>query len=221
MPSFASNLKRLRKSQHLSQEDVAQQLHTTRHANSSWETGRCQPDLDMLTALADVLHADIRELLYGKKPEGYPRCQKRFLIATGICGGITAAFIVFWTFFLSAVRTYCATHYLGSIYYFLYFGLPQLGFFAAGLFLAAGFRLVAPTPMNRWQRNLCLILSAVLAIPAGLLLISALTGWQPSFVVYLHRIMLYPSGRAFFLMIFPLLSGAGIFLSIANNDLPQ
>lgn len=219
--SFTANLKKLRRTKNMSQEDIAQKLHVSRQTVSSWETGRSQPDIDMLTALARVLNADIHELIYGNKPGSYPRCQKRYVIWSSILGGITAAFLVFWAFFLPGVRTYCATHFLGNAYNFLYCGLPQLGFFAAGLFLAAGFRLAAPTPMNRWQRSLCLILCAVIAIPAGLLLISALTGWQPSFVIFLQRIIIYPSGRPFLLMVLPLLSGAGIFLSIAQNDLSQ
>ena len=59
MTTFPSNLKRLRKAKNITQDTVAQALHVTRQTVSGWETGRTQPDLDTLSALARVLEADI------------------------------------------------------------------------------------------------------------------------------------------------------------------
>lgn len=52
MNAVAKNLKRLRKQTGLTQEELAEKLHVTRQAVSSWETAKTQPDIETLTALA-------------------------------------------------------------------------------------------------------------------------------------------------------------------------
>ena len=54
----------------MSQEQLAQKLHVTRQAVSNWETGRSQPDLDMLEALASAFETDILVVIYGQMPAG-------------------------------------------------------------------------------------------------------------------------------------------------------
>lgn len=60
------NIAKLRKERKLSQEQLAEQLHVTRQAISNWETGRSQPDLDMLEALASVFGTNILMVIYGE-----------------------------------------------------------------------------------------------------------------------------------------------------------
>lgn len=62
------NLKRLRLARSLSQEDLAQRLNVVRQTISSWETGKTEPDLDTLIAIAAALEVDVAQLLYGSKP---------------------------------------------------------------------------------------------------------------------------------------------------------
>ena len=57
--TVGKNIVKLRKEQGMSQEQLAQKLHVTRQAVSNWETGRSQPDLDMLEALASAFETDI------------------------------------------------------------------------------------------------------------------------------------------------------------------
>ena len=50
----------------MTQEEVAEKVNVTRQAISSYESGRTQPDLDMLMALSRVYGVDIMEILYGR-----------------------------------------------------------------------------------------------------------------------------------------------------------
>ena len=59
------NLRDLRRLAGLTQEQVAQQVGLTRQAISSYESGRTQPDLDTLEALAKACGAEITDVLYG------------------------------------------------------------------------------------------------------------------------------------------------------------
>lgn len=63
--SIKENLRDLRRLAGLTQEQVAQQVGLTRQAISSYESGRTQPDLDTLAALAKVYGAEITDVLYG------------------------------------------------------------------------------------------------------------------------------------------------------------
>ncbi len=49
------NLKQLRKSKGLSQEELAIRLNVVRQTISKWEKGLSVPDADMLIKIADIL----------------------------------------------------------------------------------------------------------------------------------------------------------------------
>ena len=50
--NLGKKLFELRKSKHLSQEQVAEQLHVTRQTVSNWELGETTPDLNQAKELA-------------------------------------------------------------------------------------------------------------------------------------------------------------------------
>ena len=87
MNAVGKNLKQLRQREKLTQDALAERLHVTRQAVSSWETGKTQPDIETLTALAGALNADIRELIYGPErvERPYTRFQRRYIVCTAIC----------------------------------------------------------------------------------------------------------------------------------------
>ena len=74
MQAIGTNLRRLRVRAGLTQDALAGMLHVTRQTVSSWEIGRTEPDLDTLLALAEALHCDATELIYGVKRNGCSRC---------------------------------------------------------------------------------------------------------------------------------------------------
>ena len=61
-------IKRLRLEKRLNQEQLAEQLHVTRQAVSNWETGKTQPDIEMLTKIAEYFDVSVEYLIYGKEP---------------------------------------------------------------------------------------------------------------------------------------------------------
>lgn len=87
MRDIGKNIRSLRQRQGISQDHLAQILHVTRQTVSNYETGRSRPDVEMLTALADALGADVTDVLYG--PVGQePRTKQLRHLA--IVAGITA-----------------------------------------------------------------------------------------------------------------------------------
>ena len=78
MNSVAKNLKTIRLKAGYTQSDLAQALHVTRQTVSSWETGRNEPDIESLTALAEYLQTDVTTLIYGPKAPPYQTMQKKY-----------------------------------------------------------------------------------------------------------------------------------------------
>ena len=60
---LSNNLKRIRKSKGLSQEELAIKLNVVRRTVSKWENGLSVPDSDMLITLADELDTSVNVLL--------------------------------------------------------------------------------------------------------------------------------------------------------------
>lgn len=63
---FATQVKKYREQQNLSQEELADKLFISRQAVSKWENGDGTPDLEKLVALASVLNVDLDDLVLGK-----------------------------------------------------------------------------------------------------------------------------------------------------------
>ena len=58
-----ANLKAVRKSKGLSQEELALKLHVVRQTVSKWEQGLSVPDSDMLISISEILETPVSELL--------------------------------------------------------------------------------------------------------------------------------------------------------------
>ncbi|MGN0578322.1 MAG: helix-turn-helix domain-containing protein [Ruminiclostridium sp.] len=64
-----SNLKKLRKSAKLTQEQVAERLNVSRQTVAKWETGESLPDIDNCIALAQLYKVSLDDLvMYAKNP---------------------------------------------------------------------------------------------------------------------------------------------------------
>ena len=75
MNAVAKNLKSIRTQKGYTQDDLAEALHVTRQTVSSWETGRSEPDIGMLTTLAEFLQTDVTSLIYGPAKTPYQTMQ--------------------------------------------------------------------------------------------------------------------------------------------------
>lgn len=57
----------LRKEQHLTQRELADQLHISDKTVSKWETGRGLPEVSLMIPLCEILHISVNELLSGER----------------------------------------------------------------------------------------------------------------------------------------------------------
>ena len=76
MSTVSKNIKLIRTKKKTTQEDMANKLFVTRQTISNWETGKSQPDVDMLIKIAEVLDTDITSLIYGQPNMLYRKKEK-------------------------------------------------------------------------------------------------------------------------------------------------
>ena len=83
MCDIGANIRRARVRRKLTQDDLAQTVHTTRQTISNYETGRSHPDVETLQRLADALGVELTELLDETPPADTRRAALRRLCITG------------------------------------------------------------------------------------------------------------------------------------------
>ena len=108
MSKIAKNIKQFRAENKMTQDLLAEKINVTRQTVSSWETGRTQPDIEMLELLSSALGVSAEELIYGKKnrvgldPEKKTD-RKIYTVVLAVFGtlltvaGIAVLFIEFWS----------------------------------------------------------------------------------------------------------------------------
>ncbi len=83
MRDIGANIHRARVRRKLTQDDLAQTVHTTRQTISNYETGRSRPDVETLQRLADALGVELTELLDGEPSPDARRAALRRLCLMG------------------------------------------------------------------------------------------------------------------------------------------
>ena len=183
MNGIGKNIKKLRKEGNLSQEQLAERLHVTRQAVSSWETGKNQPDIETLESIAAVFGTDILMVLYGRprlEEEGLERQkQRRRCIKNGLIWGIIA-FIGIAVHFLIKDRImgwYYRFNHMVPVCLFVLF-LRPVSAFAAGEALMNGLNLIGDIRIRQdWIRKAVLgaALAALVLYLAAAVFLMALT----------------------------------------------
>ena len=96
MKQIGKHIKKLRMEQGMTQDQLAQALNVTRQAVSNWETGKTQPSIETLTAIAGLFGITVEELIYGRSGRAeFPPFKPT---GTGIMFG--GLFLLFMTIFL-------------------------------------------------------------------------------------------------------------------------
>ena len=61
--NLADNLKKIRKDNNLSQEDLADKLGVSRQSVSKWESGQAYPEMDKVLQICKLFNLNINDLL--------------------------------------------------------------------------------------------------------------------------------------------------------------
>ena len=107
-------LKNLRVKHNYTQEDLAEKLHITRQAISSWENGRFIPDIEKIYDLANLYDLTIEEIYAGGNLKSPHKSNEIFINKINIQKRkyIITLLITIFTFLLSFFIYYFLNSYL-------------------------------------------------------------------------------------------------------------
>lgn len=211
----SKNLSALRKRAGLTQEQMAEKLHVTRQAVSNWETGKCQPDVETLTALSAALNCDITELIYGAKPSPYRRYARRYIVWTAVLGAVALVFLCCEIWLVPRIREHVMATFdmFASIRYTM--TVRPLGATAIGALLMAALSLWADLRLPKKGRITLIVVGALCFVPLALTIFFYFVNGTPQWMLPLFRAIrpLFTSrGITLSTLVLPFLGGVGLFL---------
>ena len=65
MANVGKNIRNMRTKNKMTQDELAEKLFVSRQTVSNYETGKSNPDIDMLIKIAEVLNTDVNILIFG------------------------------------------------------------------------------------------------------------------------------------------------------------
>lgn len=206
MNAVGKNLKQLRQQEKLTQDALAERLHVTRQAVSSWETGKTAPDVETLTTLAAALKVDVRALIYGPEAVegGYARFQRRYVVSTAVLGTLVLLWLAVDTPLELYLLQMCAqTFAMGPP---LLYGLlvVPLGYAAVGVLLPLVLSLWVDIRVRSLRGRRVLLVLGLLALGYYLLWLTGFLGLWPDAVRGWTPLQWWR-----------------LLLSISGNDLPR
>lgn len=161
----SKNLSLLRKRASLTQDELAEKLHVTRQAVSNWETGKCQPDVETLTALSESLECEVTELIYGAKKEPYRRFSKRYILWTVILAVLSIGLIVGELKLLPYLVYLKGKTYLPQYVLFYYVVVRPIGVAAVGALVISALSLWADLRLPKRVRIVLIVVGVLCFLP--------------------------------------------------------
>lgn len=120
---LSKQIKKYRKEQKLSQEDLAEKIHVTRHTISNWERDKNIPDLNSLILLSEIFNTSLDNLVKGDvKVMEKQLNNKRFNDWAWIMG-ITSI--------LTAISIGPSLHYFGNLGYIIVISLGAISIYSS------------------------------------------------------------------------------------------
>lgn len=126
---FSDKLKKLRKENNLTQDELADKLFVTRTAVSKWETDNGYPSMESFKLLAKLFHTTIDELISDEDIENKKHLEDK--IARNFYWGVLASFLVALGFAIATWVTDIPYFIIGSFvgvlayWVFAYFATPR------------------------------------------------------------------------------------------------
>ena len=211
MYTVSKNIKRLRLSKNMTQDQLAEKMFVTRQTISNWEMEKSRPDIESLHKLAEIFGTDIDELIYGAPRGSYMRYQKRYVAAVFLLLiPIVIAVLSKWAFIPAIIRN--MPDVSPSLAYIVPILLQALIFMCLGALMMSLLSLWFDCSIK--EGNLCWVSAAVLLVPvllaaAGYVL-QAVTGVPHTRL--LREILVHDYLRVILVFILPFASGILLFL---------
>ena len=165
MRDIGKNIRDLRISQNLTQDQLAEKLFVTRQTVSNYENGKSRPDVDMIVKISEVLGCDVESMLYGVKNDN--RKTEHIKLAVGAV--LTLVIVVLSVYLEPITLQLRREHYLMSFNFLLGFTLSPLTWMLTGWTVmqlaCVAFKTRLPVPKwTKYVRRALIILIVIFFI---------------------------------------------------------
>lgn len=135
----------------MTQDQLAQRLFVSRQTVSNYETGKSNPDIDMLVHIAEVFETDVNRLIYGPPVQ---QDRKRAWIVLAALAAVTLILGVFTAWFTPFAKAHTQETFDASLSYLNAFLVQPVFCILLGrtAMEAAGVLFRAERPKGRWLR---------------------------------------------------------------------
>jgi transcriptional regulator with XRE-family HTH domain len=222
MNEIARNIKRIRSLSGFTQEMLAERMFVTRQTISNWETGKSRPDIDTLISIADTLEVEVTELIYGKK-SSYQRFQKKYIIAAGISLMVIIIATILELTLHPFLTKLLQLSFKGSFELSVYeYSVEPVVLLAIGILIISVLSFWIDIRMAKTARIILRVSGFILLVLSFWLLLENILIYKapqlfPGQILFAQA---YSSNyiRMLFLIVFPLLSGIGLFLGFNRKS---
>jgi len=163
MKSVNNNIKLLRKKSGMSQNELAEKIHVTRQTISNYETGKTNPDIEMLMLIAQVFEVDMNYIV--AEPINAVASKKKWI--TLLCWILIWIGIgIIYTKAMGRTKEYANTRFYIAPYMMVKYFLGPIIMVMLGWFLlkALGFVFVIKTKENRILKYVSLLIFLIFGI---------------------------------------------------------
>lgn len=185
MRDIGKNIKDLRISRNLTQDQLAEKLFVTRQTVSNYENGKSRPDVDMIIKLGEVLECDVNAILYGVKDNG----RKTEYIKLAV-GAVLTIFITALYLYLAPIAIKLkGLHYLSSFHFLIRFTLTPLAWLIGGWTAMQLTSIVFKTrkTLPKWVKYIRYILLTIIVIYFVLTLLALLPTTIDDLIYYTDK----------------------------------
>ena len=154
---------RLRKG--YTQDQLADELHVTRQAVSSWETGRSEPDIKTLKLLSDMLELDAAVLLGELNADSCRQMREKYKKIALISGMIFAVGFIANIWIEPSLKTLMQHEYKAVPYWLYSFGAVTLYLISLGICIGSIISIYKDLSVKGSRRWLFVLAGIALVIP--------------------------------------------------------
>lgn len=215
MNEVAKNIKKIRVSSGMTQEDLAEKIFVTRQTISNWENGKSQPDIQALSSLADAFGVEVGELIYGRK-QPYIRFQRKYIITASLSLAIIIAFFILEQTLRPQLVENMIMFFNGFDLIVYDFLARPIGFLSIGVFILSVLSFWVDTRLEKKIRIVILIIGIILFLLSFWLLTTILLVHSfpklSSDIIMKSPFFISEFLRMVLLLVAPLLAGSTLFL---------
>ena len=213
MKDIGENIRKIRTEKGLTQDELAELLCVTRQTVSSWETGRSEPSIDMISELSKAFGVGLDELI---PLSAYEKGKTRYKVLAALCGILSIAGIALKLWLEPSLLRWQRQHFDSKpLFLFRYVAVPIIAA-AFAVFLLSLLSLNHDISVSGKKKGILLLAGVLLLFPWLVTAVPIMLFDLNGLKLLIPWTFLLRDTRFIYSLILPFL--AGLFLFLGTNS---